>query len=104
MDTIDEILRKLPNLITPSGPAGLSEPSKLIAEFRARRGKDEITIKVFEYGPTVKINTRYHCIASTVDPEDDEVRTATGNPGYSPMEAVENVHWHNLDRRVERRL
>ena len=74
----------------------------VIAEFRAWRDDDEITVKVYKYGPTAPINSPYYCIASTVDPEGGEVRTATGNPGHSPLEAMANVHWHDLDRRKER--
>jgi hypothetical protein len=54
-------------------------------------GDQKITVEIADSGPGV-VPKRYHCRVIS-----DMGKKATGNPGATIAEALDNVHWQDLD-------
>ena len=67
----------------------------VVTEFRAHRDGEPVIITIIDHGPRFHaLQYRYFCIARM---EEDRRRKASGNGGATPVEALESVHWHELD-------
>ncbi len=51
-----------------------------------------VEVSIFDAGPDVNPQLRYHCVAKTEDG-----KMATGNPESSIDMLLLHVHWNNLD-------
>ncbi len=81
-------------VLCTTGMVEFSEPG-IVTEFRAYRDAGEVTIRITDHGPRFHApQFRYFCIATM----EGGKRKASGNGGATPEEALERVHWHELDR------
>lgn len=70
-----------------------SEPAH-VTTFRGYKDNEEVIIEIWDHGPDFHApQYRYFCKATMADG-----RQACGNGGATPHEALDCVHWQELDR------
>ena len=90
----DVLLALEEGVMCATGKVELSEPG-IVTVFRAYRDGETVIITLIDHGSRFHaLQYRYFCIARM---EEDGRRKAAGNGGATPVEALENMHWHELD-------
>lgn len=88
--------------LAPSGRAGIADAYHVVAEYRCYTGNgEEVAVKILDGGPDFEpAEYRYVCRAET----NDGKLLITGDGSSSPREALESVHWGQLQGELARVL